>query len=353
MDKATLQLELVPVDEAPGDDAPASRHESSPTTSRAQEVVTAAEASLDAIELQPVERTFPSAAPAATGDPFVAQATREVSQGQLDKPLWDHAMRQNKGDAAATAAMYIRARAISLRRLDRQRREPTRRVVALEVDDEPVIPEPSVWQRYKAAIVAAAVIVPAGIAGAAYMMSGGEETVAATPAVARVAAVAAAPEPAPTPAQLAAAKAEQANAVLRAKVQELRDVGNFNVMVLYATEWTRKEPDNAAAWDELRIGYVQLRQYEDARSAARKAVQIAPDDARLWRSLAAVNMDLDDPEPALAAYEQAVGAQHRRRREPQRHRAPANAPWPAAGGEVRLRPRGRREPGRPHDRVPA
>ena len=35
-------------------------------------------------------------------------------------------------------------------------------------------------------------------------------------------------------------------------------------------------------------------------------MQLAPDDARLWRSLAAVNMDIDDPEAALAAYEQAA-----------------------------------------------
>ena len=97
----------------------------------------------------------------------------------------------------------------------------------------------------------------------------------------------------------------QANAAFDRKVQELRDAGNFNVMVLFATEWTRKEPDNAAAWDELRIGYVHLRQYEDARSAAKKAVQLAPDDARMWRNLASVNMDLDDPEGALAAFEQA------------------------------------------------
>ena len=90
------------------------------------------------------------------------------------------------------------------------------------------------------------------------------------------------------------------------KVQELRDAGNWNLVVLYAMEWTRKEPGNAMAWDQLRDGYRFLRQYEDARSAATKATQLAPDDARLWRKLGEANLDLDNPEGALAAFEQTV-----------------------------------------------
>ena len=91
----------------------------------------------------------------------------------------------------------------------------------------------------------------------------------------------------------------------KTKLQELRDVGNWNVLVLYAVEWTRKEPSNAAAWDRLREGYMYLRQYDDALNAATKTTQLAPDEARMWRQLGEVNLDIDDPPAALAAFEQA------------------------------------------------
>ena len=90
------------------------------------------------------------------------------------------------------------------------------------------------------------------------------------------------------------------------KVQELRDIGNWNVLVLYAVEWTRKEPQNPVAWDQLRMGYMHLRQYDDALSAATKAVTLAPDEARLWRNVGDINLDIDDPPAALQAFEQAV-----------------------------------------------
>jgi tetratricopeptide (TPR) repeat protein len=319
MDNALQRLELVPMDDAPGEEAPPPAApsppppKSSPTISLAQEAAIAAEASLDAnaIDIPPAERTFSNAASSQSGDAFIAQALREYAQGHFDTPLWDRALKHNNGDPEAAAAMYIPARAVALRMLDRKRREAAKRSAAREPDDDgPMIPEPSLWQRYKAAIVAAALIVPAGIAGAVYMASRGEDAVAAMPIAKRAVAArapAAAPAPAaPTAVELAAAKAAKDNAALAAKVQELRDAGNYNMMVIYATEWTRKQPNNVTPWDELRVGYLHLRQYEDARNAAKKAVQLAPDDARLWRSLAAVNMDIDDPEGALAAYEQAA-----------------------------------------------
>jgi Flp pilus assembly protein TadD len=357
MNNAPLSLELVPMDVPANDEtvAEAPARQSSPTTSPAQDVVAAAEASLDAvaIEIKPVERALPRDAPPPDGDAFIAQALREYAQGHLDTPLWDRALKHNDGDAEAAAAMYIPARAVALRMLDRKRREAANRAAAAQpADDEPMVQEP-VWQRYRLAIVAAALIVPAAIAGAVYMTSGGEQAVAPA-AVARAAPRSAAASPAakataaaPTPAEQAAAKEAQTNAKLAAKVQELRDAGNFNVMVLYATEWTRKEPRNVAAWDELRVGYLQLKQYEDARSAARKAVQLAPEDARLWRNLAALAVDLDDPEAALAAYEEAaarnptdveslnaVGLLHARLGRPQESKAAFDRATAASPGDA-------------------
>lgn len=321
MEKAPLSLELVPMDVPASDEppaAPASTQKPSTTTTHAQEVVPTAEAGEDhSIDIKPFERTFAKPAPAKTlpvapvvtgssADAFIAQALREYAQGHLDTPLWDRYLKLNEGNAEAAAAAYIPARAVALRMQERKRREAAKRAaVETRGEDEPMLPEPSFWQRYKLAIVAAAVIVPAGIAGAMLMSSGGEET-ATTNVVAQTRkAPPAAPAPAKPPVEKAAVKPPP-SVELAQKVQELRDAGNFNVMVLYATEWTRKEPDNATAWDELRVGYLHLRQYDDARNAAKKAVQLAPDEARLWRNLAAVNLDLDDPEAALAAYEQAA-----------------------------------------------
>lgn len=338
MDKNSLRLELVPMDDRTDAEAPPPHpiDESLATTQPLQRAIfeprleltpvahpaanadvdtspkeapTAAEASLDAIEIRSLERPVPKVNAAGAADAYIAQASREYAQGQIDKPLWDRAMTQSNGDASAAAATYINARAVALRIFDRKRRE-TRAPAAAERNDDPHARRDGVWQRYKVAVVAAAAIVPAAIAAALFMTSRGEEPAAQVAAAKVPAARVAAPAPPATVAAMAAqhavAKSAQENAALEKKVQELRDAGNYNVMVLYANEWTRKDAGNAAAWDALRAGYVELHQYEDARSAAKRAVQIAPDDAVLWKHLAAVNLDLDDPEAALGAFDQAA-----------------------------------------------
>jgi len=95
------------------------------------------------------------------------------------------------------------------------------------------------------------------------------------------------------------------------KIQELRDAGNSNVLVFYLAEWTRKEPANPAAWDQLRAGYVTLKQYDDALGAARKAVELAPDDPRMWRNFGAAHMVVGDAAAALGAFEQTVARDER------------------------------------------
>ena len=88
---------------------------------------------------------------------------------------------------------------------------------------------------------------------------------------------------------------------LAATVRELKIAGNWNVLVLYANEWTRKEPSNATAWRELSIGYANLQQFNDALDAATKAVQLAPQDALPWRNLGQINLTVDRlPEAAVA-----------------------------------------------------
>jgi len=71
--------------------------------------------------------------------------------------------------------------------------------------------------------------------------------------------------------------------------------------VLYANEWTRKEPNNAVAWRDLSVGYANLQQFNDALDAAAKAVQLAPEDPLSWRNLGQINLTVDRlPEAAVA-----------------------------------------------------
>lgn len=294
MDKAPLSLELVPIDTPDPKPGPA-------------DPVTPAEASLDPIEILPVERAIPIVkSTGAKPDHYAAQAAREYAEGHIDTPLWDRAMTQANGDKTAAAAIYVRARATALRLFDRHpesRAMPRpRQPQPQPADDKWVEPRESLFARYRLPIVAAAVIVPLVIGGAIFAFTRSEpkpEAVAAKtpPAVAaKGAPEAKAKDAAPKPPGPDLAK----------KVQELRDTGNWNVMVLYAVEWTRKDPGNAAAWDALRYGYMRLKQYDDAANAAGKAAQLAPDDGKRWRALAEAHLDRDDPMQALAAFEEAV-----------------------------------------------
>ena len=62
-----------------------------------------------------------------------------------------------------------------------------------------------------------------------------------------------------------------ASAEREAKVQELLHAGNWNVLVLHAAEWTRKQPENANAWKHLSVGYANLGQTADALAAMYRA----------------------------------------------------------------------------------
>ncbi len=97
-----------------------------------------------------------------------------------------------------------------------------------------------------------------------------------------------------------------AEKTLETKVEELKKAGNWNVLVLYAAEWTRKEPNNATAWNELSLGYSKMRQLGDAREAATKAVQLSPEDSRHWRNLGHVNLALERLPEARIAFDKAL-----------------------------------------------
>jgi cytochrome c-type biogenesis protein CcmH/NrfG len=93
---------------------------------------------------------------------------------------------------------------------------------------------------------------------------------------------------------------------LATTVRELKIAGNWNVLVLYANEWTRKEPNNAAAWRELSVGYANLQQFNDALDAATKAVELSPEDALPWRNLGQINLTVDRLHEAGIAFGRAL-----------------------------------------------
>ena len=93
---------------------------------------------------------------------------------------------------------------------------------------------------------------------------------------------------------------------IRTTVQRLKDADNWNDVVLQASAWTAREPENATAWNELSMGYVNTHQLDDAHAAARKAVELAPKNALFWRNLGQLSVDMDAPIEALLAFEEAT-----------------------------------------------
>jgi tetratricopeptide (TPR) repeat protein len=153
----------------------------------------------------------------------------------------------------------------------------------------------------------AALAIGIGIAAWWMVSPNAEDSARNVPAIAANGAVTAASRASASTQPRSPPKAEEdPNAYFSGKVQELKDAGNWNVLVLFASEWTRKKPDNATAWKELSLGYSIMRQHRDALEAGNKAAQLAPDDPQAWRNLGQVNIDLNEPEAALKAFERAV-----------------------------------------------
>jgi tetratricopeptide (TPR) repeat protein len=281
------------------------------------------------IEILPPGTSAPKlleANPDDSTDRFLKEATFQYSEGHLDQPLWDRALAQAKGDKEAAVDTYLHARAIALRLLDRERRTQMRtNVVAsarkeladeaeemetFDVDQALRLGNRSTFARYGTVMIAVAIVVALAVGGWLTFRSPNNKPVDGI----RSAPVS---ESAKTVVPSVATTAKPAGAVpltkptgaspeLLRKIQELRDAGNANVLVLYLVEWTRKEPANSTAWDQLRAGYAALKQYDDALAAAKKAQELSPEDARLWHKLGVAHADAGDPVGALRAFDQAV-----------------------------------------------
>ncbi len=248
---------------------------------------------------------------AESTDRFLAEAVREYAAGRIDQPLWMRAAAQSGGNEATARDAYLRARATALKLTRRERRADSQggagaaRIGANLPGTAIAGDFPAPASRRKHVALAAGAVAVAVVVIAGWWLTG--EPTDAGPA--HAAAVPAAGKPthsaaAATPAR--PVEVEDHAKHFGTKIAELKSSGNWNVLVLYASEWTRKQPENATAWKELSIGYSNMRQFDDALQAATKSTQLAPADAGLWRNLAQVDLALEQPEAALVALDKAM-----------------------------------------------
>ena len=268
-----------------------------------------------------------------TADPFLASAVEEYQEGRIDPILWARASAQPGDDESLVIAAYLRARATALRLKKRERHRERRAHSAnagQETRSRNVEPDPrsevlvtgvagvrlrSVQLKPKYA--AAAVVALASVVAAVWFMASPPQSEpVGSPSVSAVALSTKKPAPAspvavtqPAVASTSGGASESDKAAeVKVTVKQLMDAGNWNVLVLYASKWTRDEPNNAAAWNELSIGYTKLHQYDDALVAATKAVELSPEEAPLWRNVGHLNLKLDRLPEAGSAFDKVLAA---------------------------------------------
>ena len=264
-----------------------------------------------------------------TADEFLAAAADEYQKGRIDQALWRRVADQCD-DASLVIAAYLRARATALhQKQDEYLQRQTRRLIPARVaSEQKVEPEPRLEivsakvggigflavqpkLKYLAAVAAAL----ASVAVVVWLVASPWES----EPVAQPIASAARPSlnrsapPIPPVSEQALVKSTSGGTdpggekpALQTTVQQLKNDGKWNVLVLYASEWTRKDPNNAAAWYELSVGYANLRQLEEAFDAASKAVELSPGSALFWRNLGHINFAVDRLPEAGIAFDRAL-----------------------------------------------
>jgi|GEM_PF-2115959 len=246
---------------------------------------------------------------------FLATAQRELDTGWIDRPLWESVLAQAKGDEQRAHDAYLQTRATVLQ-LEKHDRRPqmsaapapaaaataaaTRNPSAERARKPARRPMPNA--RILIAGATAVAVLAAGIAF--WIRSSDDESIVAASTSVRQHVVAS------THPQVLAKEPVAAVAVvddgLNARITKMVEAGNWNVVALLASEWTRREPANGQAWLQLGDGYFRLHELPEALDALTKASQLASSDAQVWRTLGHVYMQLDRPVDALQALGQAV-----------------------------------------------
>ena len=267
--------------------------------------------------------------PMTFADEFLAAATREYEEGHVDQTLWARALSQSGDDESLAIAAYLRARATQLRlqKRDRRRARRARRAKAaheatsrnVETNSQAEVPPAAVGVRLgglqaKPKYLAAAAAVVTIAVAAVWLTASPPMRESAAPLRASASAKSAERAPSTVPVGNSHSVAPRPSGVdaqgsipsVSATVQQLKDAGNWNVLVFYAAKWTRDEPNNPAGWKELSIGYANLHQFDDAVVAAGKAAELSPGDALLWRNLGHLNVALDRLPEAEWAFDKAL-----------------------------------------------
>ena len=310
----------------------------SATSRDAAAVVDAASSAGTAILSAPAAAPV-SAPAAATVDRFLAKATKEHAAGHVDQPLWVRAVAQAGGDEALTTRLYLDSRATALRVEKRQERaarharvveelssspDPGIDAQAPEARNEPTSKEPSQPPRRSTGPNRRRMFLVAGVLGSIVVI-GGLVALLSDSDAAQQHNVA---KPAPLvnvsgrsiPSGQTASAATNTGGPVRedvsgedfvGRVQALEKAGNWNLLVIHAAEWTRKQPSNAEAWKQLSQGYLKLRQFGEALDAATKAVQLSPENFLVWQNLGQVNLALQRPPEALVAFQRAAALNDR------------------------------------------
>jgi tetratricopeptide (TPR) repeat protein len=256
-----------------------------------------------------------------TNDEFLARAAKEYQEGHVDQPLWRRAADQGGSDESLVIAAYLRARATALqlqqRQVDASQGSARNAALLRGASERSGGPEPSrsmddaaddrdlSWIKQPKYLAAGAVALIALVAIVWWLVSPGQSP---QPPAPTIAAPAQTPNSADTAGDVAVAAPNPADTrpPFESRVQELKQAGNWNVLVLYASEWTRREPDNAAAWYELSGGYIKLHQFDDALQAAEKATQLSPQDAMLWDNLGRINLAINRLPEAKLGFDRAL-----------------------------------------------
>jgi Flp pilus assembly protein TadD len=290
----------------------------------------------------PIVIDYGHISPAPRVDPFLAKAVTEHGAGYVDASLWARAVAQAGGDEALTLRTYLNSRATALHVEKRQERATRRALVVERLSHAPETgfgPEPSEapknrdettsmdsgrrtrrsgakrnrWYVIVATATIAGVAIVSGSIGLWSASDPARQHSAAKPALA----VGGSGRPAPSGQPAVAARTgtpageDISSEELVGRVQALEKSGNWNLLVIYAAEWTRKEPGNPAAWKQLSQGYLKLRQFREALDTATKAAELAPEDFLMWQNLGQVNTALQRLPEALVAFQRAAALNDR------------------------------------------
>jgi len=277
----------------------------------------------------------PARASVVTGaDRFLTQAINEHAAGHIDRTLWARAVAHAGGDNALAKSVYVQSRATALRVRKRENKAARYARVVEALNNAPDsgftrpvpgagtapaesgsgnaqhgIAKPNRKRTMVIAGVFASLVVVAGLAVVLSESDPVREDIAVNPAPRFNVFARSTSSTQAIPATSGTGRVATGNASgedFVGKVRALEKEGNWNVVVLYAVEWTRKQPGNADAWKVLSQGYVQLRQPSEAQDAATKAVQLAPDDFLQWQNLGEINLALRLPAEALKAFHHAA-----------------------------------------------